>query len=222
MWQALDQNLAARVIAICPARWMKSASVKLLPTAKSTGHGSDCGSLSASTNIPKFRNISKQDPGKVSYFVCSFDRDVNTKYNLWIAGTVVLQDSMILKFAFQNSRIPGISPAQAAVVLAACVRGLCSPMAVLAVRSKSISWGGSPLRPWYRLDVQFKTHHASSIYVIIQDFADGFLKHFGPLPSFFPLPELCGQTHDTLTLTLLCSPFASLLSPSVWQNVFQD
>ena len=39
MWQASDLKFA-----ICPARWMKSASVKLLPTAKSTGHGSDCGS----------------------------------------------------------------------------------------------------------------------------------------------------------------------------------
>ena len=26
-------------------------------------------------------------------YVCSFARDVNTKYNLWIAGTVVLQDT---------------------------------------------------------------------------------------------------------------------------------
>lgn len=124
-------------------------------------------------------------------------------------------------------------PAQAAVVLAACVRGLCSHMAVLAVRSKSISWGGSPLRSWYRLDVQFKTHQASSIYVIIRNFADGFLNHFGPLDARCHFCSIFFLTSRTLwtnkwyadfdVAVLLPPSFPSLfLSPSVWQNVFQD
>ena len=153
----------------------------------------------------------------VSYFVCSFDRDVNTKYNLWIAGTVMLQDSMILKFASNSPSRPGVS-LDTLLVWLMPGPGCCCPCCMCQGPLFPYGSFGSAKQIYFMrrqsftvlIQARYAIQNTSSIvYVIIRNFADGFLNHFGPVvifvSFFFSLPELCGQTNDTLTLTLLCS-----------------
>ena len=134
-------------------------------------------------NFETFRNIWIW---VVSYFVCSFDRDVNTKYNLWIAGTVVLQDSMILKFASNSPSRPGVS-LDTLLVLLMPGPGCCCPCCMCQGPLFPYGSFGSAKQIYFMrrqsFTVLIQARCASSIYVIIRNFADGFLNHFGPLDA---------------------------------------